>query len=92
MAPTAERFVEAQLKTVGIESCTTGYPPHCLILGFVNGLKCICEKAAIWLVVRTMLNIRGRALRKKMKEGEADGEDENIKDVPQRSTATTARQ
>ncbi|XP_001605358.1 very-long-chain 3-oxoacyl-CoA reductase isoform X2 [Nasonia vitripennis] len=71
MAPTPERFVEATLKTVGIEQRTTGYPPHCLILGFVNGLQCICEKGAVWLVARTMLNIRGRALRKKMKDAEA---------------------
>ncbi|XP_058809241.1 very-long-chain 3-oxoacyl-CoA reductase [Phymastichus coffea] len=68
MAPTPERFVEASLKTVGIEQRTTGYPPHCLILGFINGLRCICEKGAVWLVARTMLNIRGRALRKKPKD------------------------
>ncbi|XP_034943950.1 very-long-chain 3-oxoacyl-CoA reductase isoform X3 [Chelonus insularis] len=65
MAPTPEKFVESTLKTVGIESRTTGYPPHCLIIGIVNGLRCICEKGAVWLVARTMLNIRGRALRKK---------------------------
>lgn len=65
MAPTADKFVEASLKTIGIESRTTGYPPHSLILGFINALRCVCEKGAIWLVVRTMLNIRGRALRKK---------------------------
>ncbi|XP_043277462.1 very-long-chain 3-oxoacyl-CoA reductase [Venturia canescens] len=65
MAPTADKFVEASLKTIGIESRTTGYPPHSLILGFVNALRCVCEKGAIWLVARTMLNIRGRALRRK---------------------------
>lgn len=76
MAPTPERFVEASLKTIGIEQRTTGYPPHCLILGFVNGLQCICEKGAVWLVARTMLNIRGRALRKKMKD-EASKDDDS---------------
>ncbi|XP_011500124.1 PREDICTED: very-long-chain 3-oxoacyl-CoA reductase [Ceratosolen solmsi marchali] len=68
MAPTPERFVEASLKTIGIEQNTTGYPPHCLILGFVNGLRAICEKGAVWLVARTMLNIRNRALSKKTKK------------------------
>ncbi|XP_033224731.1 very-long-chain 3-oxoacyl-CoA reductase isoform X2 [Belonocnema kinseyi] len=82
MAPTPEKFVEAQLKTIGIESRTTGYPPHSLIVGFVHALQCICEKGAIWLVARTMLNIRGRALRKKMKD------QEDIKDVPERATSS----
>ncbi|KAK2588823.1 hypothetical protein KPH14_001695 [Odynerus spinipes] len=67
MAPSADKFVEATLKTVGIESETTGYPPHSLILGFISMLRCMCEKGAVWLVAKTMLNIRGRALRKKMK-------------------------
>lgn len=82
MAPTPEKFVEAQLKTIGIESRTTGYPPHSLIVGFVNALMCICEKGAVWLVVRTMLNIRGRALRKKMKD------QQEVSDVPERTGAS----
>lgn len=67
MAPTPEKFVEASLKTVGIESHTTGYPPHILIVSFINALRYICETGAIWLVSKTMLNIRGRVLRKRMK-------------------------
>ncbi|XP_014481981.1 PREDICTED: very-long-chain 3-oxoacyl-CoA reductase [Dinoponera quadriceps] len=67
MAPTPEKFVEASLKTVGIESRTTGYPPHSLIVGFVNALRYLCETGAVWLVTKTMLNIRGRALRHKAK-------------------------
>ncbi|KAF7998142.1 hypothetical protein HCN44_009540 [Aphidius gifuensis] len=82
MAPTPEKFVEACLKTVGIESRTTGYPPHCLIIGFVNGLKCLCEKGAIWLVARTMLNIRGRALRKKDKNDDDLGKSSSKKEIP----------
>lgn len=72
MAPTPEKFVEACLKTLGIESRTTGYPPHSLIIGIVNGLRCVCEKGAVWLVARTMLNIRGRALRRKTEKDEND--------------------
>ncbi|KZC03847.1 PREDICTED: very-long-chain 3-oxoacyl-CoA reductase-B-like [Dufourea novaeangliae] len=65
MAPTAEKFVESSLKTIGIESCTTGYPPHCLLTGFVHGLRCVCEKGAVWLISKTMCNIRARALNRK---------------------------
>ncbi|XP_077256309.1 uncharacterized protein LOC143894107 [Temnothorax americanus] len=67
MAPTPETFVKATLKTVGIESRTTGYPPHCLISGFVDALRYMSETGAVWLVTKTILNIRGRALRKKTK-------------------------
>lgn len=67
MAPSPEKFVEASLKTVGIESRTTGYPPHSLIVGFMNTLRYLCETGAVWLVTKTMLNIRGRALRHKAK-------------------------
>ncbi|XP_012216344.1 very-long-chain 3-oxoacyl-CoA reductase [Linepithema humile] len=67
MAPTPEKFVEATLKTIGIESHTTGYLPHSLIIGVVNTLRYTCETGAVWLVTRTMLNIRGRSLRKKAK-------------------------
>lgn len=67
MAPTPEKFVEATLKTIGIESRTTGYPPHSLIIGFMNALRYTCETGAVWLVAKTMLNLRGRAIRKKTK-------------------------
>ncbi|KAL0123299.1 hypothetical protein PUN28_005677 [Cardiocondyla obscurior] len=75
MAPTPETFVKSSLKTVGIESRTTGYPPHCLIIGFVNALRYTCETGAVWLVAKTMLNIRGRALRKKTKASDATQQD-----------------
>jgi len=65
MAPTPKKFVEATLRTVGIESRTTGYPPHSLIVGFMNTLLYTCETGAVWLVAKTMLNIRGRVYHKK---------------------------
>lgn len=68
MAPTPEKFVESSLKTLGIESRTTGYPPHSLIIGAIDGIRCVCDKAAVWLVARTMLTLRGRALSRKSKE------------------------
>lgn len=33
MAPTPELFVESALKRVGVESETTGYMPHTLLVG-----------------------------------------------------------
>ncbi|XP_046818495.1 very-long-chain 3-oxoacyl-CoA reductase-like [Vespa crabro] len=83
MAPTADKFVEATLKTVGIESLTTGYPPHYLVYGFMKTLTCVCEKGAMWLVTRTMLNLRGRSLRKKTRE------QNQMKEIPQHDNLLT---
>lgn len=67
MAPTPEKFVQSSLKTIGIEMRTTGYTPHSVIIGVMNTLRYISETGAMWLVTKTMLNLRGRALRKKTK-------------------------
>lgn len=74
MAPTADKFVESSLKTVGIESITTGYLPHDLLTGAVHALRCACEKGAVWLISKTMCNIRRRALGKKVNK-----QQENVK-------------
>lgn len=86
MAPTPERFVEATLKTVGIESRTTGYLPHSLIVGFVNALCYISETGAVWLVTKTILNIRGRALRHK----KAKASQEDARTPPQQDIVSTS--
>lgn len=78
MAPTPEKFVETTLKTVGIELVTTGYPPHSLILGFVDSLKCLCEKGASWLIVKTVLNIRRRAIKRKEQKMSQQRQQESI--------------
>ncbi|CAL7945425.1 unnamed protein product [Xylocopa violacea] len=72
MAPTPEKFVESALKTVGLELCTTGYPPHSLLAGFIHSLCCVCEKGAVWLISKTMCNIRNRALKKAQKLKNSD--------------------
>ncbi|XP_076646752.1 very-long-chain 3-oxoacyl-CoA reductase [Halictus rubicundus] len=75
MAPTPEKYVEASLKTVGIEECTTGYLTHYLLASFIQGLNCVCEKGTIWLISRTMCNLRARGLKRsarKMAKGEKD--------------------
>lgn len=74
MAPTAEKFVESSLKTVGIESITTGYLPHDFLVGFLQALHCVCEKGSVWLISKTMCNIRRRALGKKVNK-----QQENVK-------------
>lgn len=68
MAPTADNFVKASLKTIGLELCTTGYPPHFLIVSFVHSLSCICEKGASWLISRITCTIRNRALAKQARK------------------------
>ncbi|XP_071867712.1 very-long-chain 3-oxoacyl-CoA reductase [Bombus fervidus] len=76
MAPKPEEFVKASLKTVGLELCTTGYQPHFLLIAFVHGLQCICEKGALWLTSKIICNIRNRALKKDKKRttsGDAKG-------------------
>lgn len=70
MVPTPEKFVESTLKTVGIQPCTAGYLPHYAILASEHGIRYICEKFSVWLVTKTMLNVRKRALRKKKPEVE----------------------
>lgn len=67
MAPTPEKYVKHTLKTIGLESCTSGYLPHGLLVASVNVLRYICEKGTLWLVCKTMCNIRKRALKKKEK-------------------------
>lgn len=67
MAPTPEKYVKHTLKTIGLELCTSGYLPHGLLVASVNALRYICEKGTLWLVCKTMCNIRKRALKKKEK-------------------------
>lgn len=80
MAPSPEKFVESALKSLGIESRTTGYFPHSLLVGSVNAMRSVSERASVWLVARTMLNIRNRAIRKKIKD-EPTGK---VEDIPNR--------
>ncbi|XP_076179299.1 very-long-chain 3-oxoacyl-CoA reductase [Ptiloglossa arizonensis] len=71
MAPSPKKFVESSLKTIGIESFTTGYLPHIFITGFVQAFRCVCEKGALWLISKTMCNIRARSLNKKNKQNDS---------------------
>ncbi|KAL2725436.1 very-long-chain 3-oxoacyl-CoA reductase-like [Vespula squamosa] len=75
--PSADKFVEATLKTVGIESLTTGYLPHYLLYAYIKML-CVYEKGFMRLTTKIMLKHKKRFLRKMIKE------QEQMKDMTQR--------
>lgn len=64
MAPSPLTFVNDAVKTIGVQHHTTGYVPHTLLVGIVNALDSVSPKLSRWLIMRTMENIRARALRR----------------------------
>ncbi|GBP31313.1 Very-long-chain 3-oxoacyl-CoA reductase [Eumeta japonica] len=64
LAPTAKKFVQSALSTVGVSSNTTGFFPHDLLVMSVNMIKEIAQPFAVWLVLRTMEKSRARFLKK----------------------------
>ncbi|VEN54905.1 unnamed protein product [Callosobruchus maculatus] len=67
MAPTPLKFVAEAMKTIGVREKTTGFFPHTLLVGVVNFIDGISPAFSRWLITRTMMNIRARALRKSVK-------------------------
>lgn len=63
MAPSPQVFVKDALRTVGVHQTTTGYFPHTLLIGVIHTLDAISPKLSRWIIIRTMENIRARALR-----------------------------
>ncbi|KAK5639085.1 hypothetical protein RI129_011577 [Pyrocoelia pectoralis] len=64
MAPNPKTFVKYALETVGIQESTTGYFPHTALVTVTKFLGKISTKWERRIVINTMKNIRGRALRK----------------------------
>lgn len=64
MAPSPKIYVKSALSTVGIVESTTGYFPHTLLNLVVHTLDAITPKLSRWVIIRTMQNIRGRALKR----------------------------
>lgn len=64
MAPSPLKFVAEAMRTIGVRDRTTGYFPHTLLVGVVRTLDLITPKLSKMLIMRTMLNIRSRALRR----------------------------
>lgn len=62
MAPSPDVYVKSALRTIGVQQCTTGYFPHTLMVGALNLMDCFSSSFGEWVIVRTMENIRGRAL------------------------------
>lgn len=64
MAPSPKKYVGEALKTVGVCHRTTGYFPHTLLVMVVHLIDAISPSLSRWIVIRTMENIRSRALRR----------------------------
>ena len=62
LAPTPKEYVTRAVCKIGIERQTTGYFPHTVILGFIYILQCFSTRSVDWLILRTMRNIRNRAI------------------------------
>lgn len=64
MAPSADNYVSAAMRTVGIAGHTCGYYPHALLKLVIDTTNAICPSMARKTVLKTMENIKARALRK----------------------------
>lgn len=64
MAPSPHKYVKSALSTLGIEDRTTGYFPHSLLVGVIHLIQSISPKLEKIIVIRTMENIKARALRR----------------------------
>lgn len=71
MVPSPATFVESALKTVGIQTQTTGYYPHCFLVAAINSLAAISPRLASYIVINSMEGIRAAALKKQKREQEA---------------------
>lgn len=64
MAPSPHVYVKTAMQTIGVLECTTGYFPHTFLVGVIHALDSISPRLSKWLIVRTMENIRSRALKR----------------------------
>ncbi|KAJ9584017.1 hypothetical protein L9F63_021646 [Diploptera punctata] len=64
MAPTPEKFVKDAIRSIGVQQQTTGYLPHSLMVNVIHFIENISPTFMNWVIVRTMENIRRRALHK----------------------------
>lgn len=67
MAPSPKQFVESALDTVGLSAVTTGYMPHSLMNTVICTIDCFSKKLSTWLILRSLEDIRRRALQKAAK-------------------------
>lgn len=65
MAPSPGTYVRKAIKTIGVLEHTTGYYPHTLLISVIDTLMYIAPGLAQKIIMKTMQNIRSRAIRKK---------------------------
>lgn len=73
LAPSAETYVRAALRTVGIARHTTGYYPHALMQLVINTVQTLLPETANRMVLKQMEGLRAKALRKSEKEAGGKG-------------------
>ncbi|KAF5297826.1 hypothetical protein FQR65_LT09897 [Abscondita terminalis] len=67
MAPSPEKYVNSAMKTTGIEEHSFGYLPHTIIAYIIYFMNSISPSLAKTLIRSMMMNIRSRALKKRVK-------------------------
>lgn len=67
MAPSADRYVQSALKTVGIARHTTGYYPHAIMQLVITAIHAIFPETANRIVLSQMEAMRAKALKKDRK-------------------------
>uniref|UniRef100_U5ES67 Putative 17 beta-hydroxysteroid dehydrogenase type 3 n=1 Tax=Corethrella appendiculata TaxID=1370023 RepID=U5ES67_9DIPT len=64
MACTPQVYVQSALKTLGLTRHTTGYYPHALLKLVINTMESLVPSIAQKITLKTMQNIRSRAMKK----------------------------
>lgn len=64
MAPSADKYAQAAIRTIGYARHTTGYFPHALMQVFINTLHAIVPDFSNNMILRNMEKIREKALRR----------------------------
>lgn len=68
MAPDADTYVQAAMRTIGYANHTNGYLPHALMQLFINSIQYFAPAVANNLIINNMEQTRSRALRKAKSE------------------------
>lgn len=65
MAPSAKKFVSSAIKTLGVADHTTGYYPHSILQLAINTIDFFSPSYARSISLKTIENIRNRALKRR---------------------------
>lgn len=64
MAPTADKYAAAALRTIGYTRHTTGYFPHAIMQLFINTMHYLVPNYANNMVLKSMEKTRAKAMKK----------------------------